>query len=89
LLNDRLGEFYRLQLVELALLEEDREVLEHGLRLAWDCRHLLEEGDGLRSAEETTGRICGDAGSSLNITGSEKRLELRSVQVIGAREVQA
>ena len=55
LLEDRTRKFNRLQPVELALLEENTEVLEDGRETARRSRRLLERLDDLRGAEDALG----------------------------------
>ena len=57
LLQHRPAQLQRLELVQLALVEQDAEVLEQGRRDARLGRDLLELGDGLRSSQDALWRV--------------------------------
>mmetsp|Transcript_36899 Transcript_36899/g.63698 ORF Transcript_36899/g.63698 Transcript_36899/m.63698 type:complete len:837 (-) Transcript_36899:351-2861(-) len=89
LLDHGLGQLDGLQLVQLALLQQHREVLEDRLGLARHRRHLLEAQDGGGGAQDATRRLGGDFGGTLNVARSDEGVELGGVQVVSTGQVQA
>lgn len=53
LLEDRPAKLQGLELVELALVQQDTKVLQQGGGLAWLIRNALETTDGVWSSQDT------------------------------------
>ena len=76
-------------MVKLALLEQDREVLEHWLVVAWLGRHLLEHLDRLWSAQKAPWGVCCHPGCPLYVSLLQELVELLLVEVIGTWEIES
>mmetsp|Transcript_20370 Transcript_20370/g.72036 ORF Transcript_20370/g.72036 Transcript_20370/m.72036 type:complete len:1359 (-) Transcript_20370:1324-5400(-) len=71
LLQRRPRQLHALNLVQLALLHQRREVLEHRRLLARRRRQALEARDGLRVAQRVAGRLGRDLGGALVVARRE------------------
>jgi hypothetical protein len=74
LLENRARKLKRLEVVELALLEQDAEVLQNGRQATRGRRCLLERLDDRRSAQDAPRRVGGNLGGLAELAGGEQLL---------------
>lgn len=74
-------------MIELALLEQNTEVLQDRRHAAGRCRRLLEALDNLSRAQNPTGRVGCDLRRLAKVARLEELLVLLDVEVVGTGQV--